>query len=167
MSDPSLIAYLEIASERVSHHGRLLWEEEKHYTWWVYVLFGALSIVLTTQVLNHFWRLLLVIVVSVYGVIVSWLGLRVIRREGEQMHEALQAQEEILDTLKIPYKKRAKANPNKTLTQLRTSLIKTILRRTLSEDQALGIRDCFQVTLIAAIVLFIVFDLVSVAILAP
>lgn len=162
-----MIPYLEATSQRVSHHGKLLWEEEKHYTWWVYVLLGAMLYLLLSHQVSGGLRLCLIVIVSLFGIAISSIGLRVIRVEGVQFYDALRLQDEILDMMNLPgtrgHKHPARGSANKGLPdELITSFFKTMLRTgKLDEDKKAGIRDCFQVTLILAILLFILLDLVS------
>jgi hypothetical protein len=162
--DDKLTKYLEITSERVTHHGRLLWQEEQHYTWWVYILFAALATVLLSESLGS-WRIVLIVLVSGFGIIVSFIGYKVIRIEGRQLHHALANQESVLSQLGLCHEKRAKATPNKTLKELLVGFAKTIVQTKLPENEALGIRDYFQLTLIVAVLLFILFDCVAILIL--
>jgi hypothetical protein len=162
--DDKLTKYLEITSERVSHHGRLLWQEEQHYTWWVYILFAALATVLVSESLGS-WRIVLIVLVSGFGIIVSFIGCKVIRTEGRQLHHALAIQESVLSQLGLSYVSRAKATPNKTLKELLVGFAKTIACKKLPENEVLGIRDYFQLTLIVATVLFILFDCIAILIL--
>jgi hypothetical protein len=63
-------------------------------------------------------KLGLIVLVSIFGSIVSLIGCKVIRIEGEQLHDALRTQEELLGRLNIPFKKRLRDQPNKRPTQL-------------------------------------------------
>ena len=102
MAKEGLISYLEATSQRINHHGELLWEEEKHYTWWVYILFGAMLYLLVSfQMVDGIQKLWLVVIVSVFGIGVSVIGLRVIRVEGVQLHDALRLQGKILEKMEL------------------------------------------------------------------
>jgi hypothetical protein len=165
MANEELIAYFEATSQRISHHGNLLWEEEKHYTWWVYVVIGAMLYLLLSPQVWGCLRLYLIVIVSLFGIVVSCIGLRVIRVEGVQFCDALRLQDKILEAMnlsEIRECKHVRRAANKGLCELTTSFFKTMLRTDkLDADKKVGIRDCFQVTLMLAVLLFILLDLVS------
>ncbi len=37
-----LLKHFELANQRIRYHHDSLWEEEKHYSWWVYILLAGL-----------------------------------------------------------------------------------------------------------------------------
>ena len=80
---------------------------------------------------------------------ISWIGCNVIRREGDQLHQALRTYEDTLDKLHIEHEKLAKDKPNRPVGQL------------VPWRGKFGIRDYFQITLLAAIILFVAFDMIS------
>lgn len=83
MSDNSeLLKHFEVTSQRVRHHHNALWEEEKHYSWWVYIIFAGLILVYTNQHLCWWHQLAIIIGGSLLGLYLSYSGYRIIRREG-------------------------------------------------------------------------------------
>jgi hypothetical protein len=174
MAQADLAKLLEANSELMSHHGKLLWEEEKHYTWWTYILFGALTLVLSFQYLTPCQKILLIIPASGFGIFISCVGIRVIRREGDQLHEALQIHYRLLEKLGLSkYEVMSKNGKTEKLLPshdiVRFSEVtanrpfKTLMRHPFAKDRT--IRDFFQITLIVAAFGYALFDFLSIIIL--
>jgi hypothetical protein len=85
MSDnqQSLEKYLEVISERERHYHNALWEETKHYSWWVYVLFGGLTYLYIQHGIANNIKSIVIIVFSLFGMWISYAAINAIRRDGE------------------------------------------------------------------------------------
>jgi len=172
-NNPELLKHLELASQRLRHHHSALWEEEKHYTWWVYVVFGALIFIYANQFLDTCQKIIVIGFGSVFGLLMSIIGFHVVRREGEQFHEALQEYHRTVIALGLnrPFPrpdggepinlmegiekkdfKSVKSQANKPLHKLIAGVLKG----------GLGIRDCFQLIFFISGLLFIGFFFISV-----
>jgi hypothetical protein len=84
MSDEQqlLQKYLEIISERERHFHESLWEEEKHYTWWVYILFAGLIYLYTSHGVCNIVKFILILGLSIFGIWICLAAINAIRREG-------------------------------------------------------------------------------------
>ncbi|RKY18092.1 MAG: hypothetical protein DRP63_02630 [Planctomycetota bacterium] len=139
----AILHLLDIVSRQIAHHHDALWQEEKHYTWWVYIVFAAL-LAIFLQVKDPLAMYSLLCAVSAFGMIVSLVGYAVIRKEGEHFWKAMGKRNELMDLLrkdepKLPsvwglYINRMK-DANKSLIDLLRSVL-------ISRDA--GIRDYFQ-----------------------
>lgn len=88
--ESKLLKLLELVSQRIADHRDALWEEEKHYTWWIYIIFGGLIYIFVNDYLCLQWKMVLITLGSLFGVFISLTGYNVIRRESEQFHLARQ-----------------------------------------------------------------------------
>lgn len=172
-NNQKLSKLLELASQRLRHHHDALWEEEKHYTWWVYVILGVVIFIYVNQFSVVGYKILLIVIVSLFGIFISWMGYTVVRREGEFFYEAFQVYKHTAVALglnqPVPHPNGGKPIPlmpqtdiqdfvdvkskaNKSFRELITSVFK----------KEFGIRDCFQLTFVISAVLFIFFCIFSV-----
>ena len=157
--DKKLLKYLEIIERRIQHHHDALWEEEKHYTWWIYVLIGFIILVVTSEFISIKTKELIIIGISLIGIFISCSAYRVVRKEGEYFFEAKQIYFNTIVALKIntlvylpnSYPKiQSKCfnlvnDANKPLLGLFSGLFK---------KRKLGIRDYFQLTFIIFFIIF-------------
>jgi len=186
-SDPELLKLLELASQRLQHHHDALWEEEKHYSWWVYIIFAGLIYLyfkLPPVTLLVPWQKALIMGLgSLFGCFISLMGYNVVRREGEFFHKAIQIYNDTAKVLKI-HERVPKAivtiqpQANKSFCELIRSafltardslcgfltkcLKKKLNKRKRKPENNLGIRDFFQLTFLITALLFIVFGTFSV-----
>lgn len=173
-SKSKLLKFLELSFQHQQHHHSTLWEEEKHYSWWIYIIFAGLIFVYVNRPLIPWQNISIIAVGSAFGAFISLIGYAVVRRESEYFHEAIQMHDRIIVALgldqpvtrpdgasftmmppnQITIKDwgSVKSQANKPLRQL----IAGILKRNL------GIRDCFQLTFATTAFLFIVFGIFSV-----
>lgn len=83
-----LLKLLDIVSQRVRHQHSALWEEEKHYSWWVYVLFAGLIWVYTNEHLSVVQKHAIITSGGVFGMVLAFSAFKAIRREGEYFLKA-------------------------------------------------------------------------------
>ena len=89
MNDNSdLLTFLAVAQNRVEHQHSVLWKVETHYTWFVYVIAGALVSVLLFAYLELDLLRVLVPIFGGLGIIMSIIGYYVIRLESEYLAES-------------------------------------------------------------------------------
>lgn len=165
--DEKLMKYLGIVSERMRHHHNALWEEEKHYSWWVYIILAGLIYLLISGHFDPPVRFTILVVGSLFGVYLSHTAYKVIRKESEYFADArllsvIAALAVGLNRYKVRRPegfiplipqlekdfedaKKKKGKPNKPLKEL------------LSEARKfnLGIRDFFQLTFFVTKLLFL------------
>lgn len=159
-----LLKYLEVISQRVRHHHDALWEEEKHYSWWVYIIFAGL-IYLYTSDIHACYKLVLIVVASLFGVYLSVAALIVIYKEGEYFHEARQLYARTAIALGLN-----ESQPNLPENK---SLGPTVKCQDFDDVKSqankcdFGIRHFFRLTFKVAILLFIGFIIFSAITLCP
>jgi len=98
-----LLKYLEVISQRVTHHHDSLWEEEKHYSWWVYVILAGLIFVYMSRspYLCGWPKVLIIVVGCGLGIYLSRAGYKVIRKESQYFHEARESYRRTLIALDL------------------------------------------------------------------
>ena len=95
------LQYLQIASTTVNRHHGALWEEEKHYTWWISVLFAAALATYLAPSLSPVEQAVPMLCVAVVGCLMSLAAYRVISLEGQYFSEARQSYVRALKSLGI------------------------------------------------------------------
>jgi hypothetical protein len=80
---------LQIAQSIRDFHHKGLWEEEKHFTWLVSIIFSAIIFLITNDKLMPFDKSILVMFVSFIGIIISLIGLKVFIAESINFQIAL------------------------------------------------------------------------------
>ena len=102
-TEQRLLNYLEIISQRVIHHHDSLWEEEKHYSWWVYVILaGLIFVYLSSSPYLCGWpKIALILAGCALGIYLSRAGYKVIRKESQYFHEALESYRRTLIALDL------------------------------------------------------------------
>lgn len=187
-SEETLLKLLDIASQRAKDHHDSLWEEEKHYMWWAYIIFAGLFFlrfggqlfIRPTEIL------ILTIIGSVFGIFMSLTAYSVVRREGEYFHEALQISARISSALNLNESKLphpfvgesllppeevtvetwylVTSDANKPLLKLFLGGVKalrhaSLKKRPSKEERDFRVRDGFQLTFIVLAVLFAAFGI--------
>jgi len=96
------LKYLEIVSQRVRHHHDALWEEEKHYSWWIYPILAGTVWVLASEQLGSrpYLQTMIIAGASLLGIYLSWAGFMTIRREYRFFRNWLKVQEDIENKLR-------------------------------------------------------------------
>jgi hypothetical protein len=102
----SLEKYLEVISGRERHYHDALWEAEKHYTWWVYILFGGLIYLYTSFGICNIFKFVLILFVSLFGMWISFAAINAIRRDGEAFCVAHQMFQRAIIALGLAKQKR-------------------------------------------------------------
>ncbi len=143
-----LLKLLEIISQRVQHHHDALWEEAKHYSWWIYIIFAGLiylyfKIPLFT-ILEPWQRALLMGFGNAFGAFISIMGFNAIRLESKYFKNARQMRNRILADLE----------------EVDQSIKKDF--DPVEDKKGFGIRSGFQLTFIITVILFIGFGIFSV-----
>jgi hypothetical protein len=155
--------YLVATTQRLIHYHESLWEEEKHYTWWIYIIIGALILLYANHsTIQPWWRVTLLTLVGFFGTFMSITGLRVIRKEGEYLCE----QQQIFDRVVIESGIREMRVDGQSLAydDIEVKELKTV-RKEANQPYwmlvtgfftgKLGIRDYFQLTFVVSTAAFI------------
>jgi hypothetical protein len=145
-----LLKLLEIISQRVQHCHDALWEEAKHYSWWVYIIFaGLISLYLYFRlpefaILEPCQRALVMGFGSAFDVFISMMGFNAIRLESKYFKDARRMRNRILaDLEEVDQYIKEKFDPVK-------------------DEEGFGIRCGFQLTFIITALLFVGFGVFSV-----
>lgn len=165
-----LLKVLEMSQALRKYYHDALWEEEKHFTWWVSIVFPSLVFVYSSQL--YAWQKAAVITVgSLFGIFLSFTGYIVVRKEGMYFRDALETfcrtsialglhepREHISDSnrrlaLMPEYPvsesfEKARGKANKPFTRLLSGIFR---------PKTLGVRDCFQLVFVVSGLLFFVF----------
>ena len=143
-----LLKLLEIISQRVQHCHDALWEEAKHYSWWIYIIFAGLiylyfKLPLFT-ILEPWQRALLMGFGSAFGAFISIMGFNAVRLESKYFKDARQMRNRILADLKeVDQSIKENFDPVK-------------------DKEGFGIRSGFKLTFIITAILFLCFGIFSV-----
>lgn len=87
--EPSSIERLRVAQELRDYHHKALWEEEKHFTWFLSVILSSIVLITTTDKIEPHPKVVCAGVVSLLGVVIALLALRVVRNESRNFQVAL------------------------------------------------------------------------------
>jgi hypothetical protein len=80
---------LQIAQSLRDYHHKALWEEEKHFMWFVSIIMSVDVLLITTDKLDCTLKGFLILLASAIGAIVCLIALRVIRSESCNFQIAL------------------------------------------------------------------------------
>jgi hypothetical protein len=167
MDKQELVKLLDIANQRVRHHHDALWKEETHYTWLLYIL--AAGVIFIFFINGVCWPLKAIISVplSIIGICVCIIGYKVVRKEGEDFHEALQICNRLHYAIGLNQRIRTKSGFNEMLIPAEYTEIKDWhevkckankhlgdLLKGIFKPGSIGIRDRFQITLLFPILIF-------------
>jgi hypothetical protein len=174
---------LDIVSQDRKHEHGALWEEEKHYSWWIYVLFAGLIWVYANGHISVVGRQVIITLGGVLGMILAFFAFQAIRRESEYFHTSGQIRARIIGALRLNdaalmpvdyYEvecfELVKDRANKSVCRLikgaylevRQFVTRELKDTRLRKDRRLlGIRDIFQFTFLVAALLFLALMIVS------
>lgn len=77
-----------MAFQRVERHHKALWEEEKHYSWWVYITLAGLIYIIASD-MPLCVKIIVVFAGSILGLFVSIVGYKVVTRESKMYKQAM------------------------------------------------------------------------------
>lgn len=86
---PTDLTKLQIAQTLRDYHHKALWEEEKHFMWFVSIFLSADLLLATTDKLTTSAKGAFIALVSTLGTVICLVGLRVLRKEGQYFQDAL------------------------------------------------------------------------------
>lgn len=182
-----LMKLLDLTSQRLRHHHDALWQEEKHYTWWIYIVAGAIIFIYLNKSLPLLQKTVLVACGSFLGIFVSWIGYNVVCREGRYLNKSVRLQNRIISALGLDMPVKCHDNDklepllpqtdlpkeaNKTSHEFICAIFNDFKRCTKrgkqkeqekrSRQKEIGIRDCFQVVFVMSTLLFVIILWISV-----
>jgi hypothetical protein len=166
-----LLKLLQLSQEIRHYNHQALWEEEKHFTWWISIVFSTLIFVYLNSNLLVWQKVFIINLGCIFGFLVSLLGYRVIRKESIYFKDAIETFSRICRALELhkinkesqnsewnlplmpeyPVSENfqdARKNVNKPLHHLLLGLFRS---------NTLSIRDCFQLIFIIFWFIFIGF----------
>ena len=142
-----LLKLLEIISQRIQHHHDSLWEEAKHYSWWIYIIFAGLIYLYIRlpefTLLEPCERALLMAFGSAFGIFISIMGFNAVRLESKYFKDARQMRNCILSALEVDQSIKKDFDPVK-------------------DKEGFGIRRGFKLTFIITAILFLCFGILTV-----
>lgn len=137
---------LEIAHNIREFHHKSLWEEEKHFTWFVSIVLSTQILIYTSNSLCNQSKLIFIFIAFLVGIFLCITAFRVLRKEGEYFHNALsrfvKEYNSIYTTSPLP------DVPEKSNKNIR-ELIKLFL------TCKIGVRDSFQFLFLFFILIFV------------
>jgi hypothetical protein len=142
-----LLKLLEIISQRIQYHHDALWEEAKHYSWWIYILFTGLIFLYIRlpgfTLLGPCQRALIMGFGSAFGIFISIMGFNAVRLESKYFKADRQKRNRILLALEVDQAIKKDFDPVK-------------------DKESFGIRRGFKLTFIITAILFLLFGILSV-----
>lgn len=148
-SPESLIAALHEFEERVRSHHDALWEEEKHYTWFLSLFFPAIGVIFMATNVRPWVRLIVESILSSFGLVMSRNAISVIARESELMRESLLLGDGVASTLGLPWREPLQRPASRGLRELvrhTPAWLFPHMFKNAKSDKALGVRDAFRLT---------------------
>jgi hypothetical protein len=138
---------LQVAQGIRDYHHSALWEEEKHFTWFISIILSAALILITNDKVSLPLKVLLVFLVSLIGGIISLIALRVVRNESQNFQNSLIRLNDCLnrcfDDFKVPA-------PPERANKTYYGLVLAVLRGQCS------IRDAFQFIFVVFAAAFVI-----------
>jgi len=135
---------LLITRIRQSHHDAI-WEEQKHFTWLLSIIFSAQAVVLAGTELSAPDKAIIISIASVVGILIALIGFRAQRIEGVYYHRAnTHFAKEFLAVYPDAEEPHHSQAPNKAV----LALIKSAI------TGSAGVRDYFQIIFIAFFAVF-------------
>ena len=162
--------FIQAAHNRMINHHKALWEEEKHYTWWIYIIFAATLFIFIKVPVADPLKAILIGFSAIFGAIMSFVAFRVVRKEGQCYTEALQIFNRLLYRFNLPNEKIVIEEEGKSIEFplfppygiYDFSLVESKSNKTLSclisafFTGRAGIRDLFQLTFLMSITLHLI-----------
>jgi hypothetical protein len=110
---------LRIAGRAIGTHRRAIWEQAKHYTWWLAALAVALMVLGTNVETGFLTRAVIIMVGCIAGVVIASIGLAVVRREVEVLEHSFEIYDKLAKALDLEGDSlAAPGRPNKGLGKL-------------------------------------------------
>ena len=142
----SSIKKLELAHNIREFHHKSLWEEEKHFTWWISIVLSLQILLYTTGHICNQNKFIFIVIASFIGIFICFTAFRIVRLESEYFHTALSRfvteYNEIYPTSQLPS---VHKEANKGITDLIISVFKL----------EIGVRDSFQFLFLFFIFIFV------------
>ncbi len=168
MDKQELIKLLDIANQRLRHNHDALWKEETHYTWLLYILVAGVIFIIASSELCWTLKAIISVPLSVIGICVCLIGYKVVRKEGQYFHEAIQIRNRLNCAIGLNQRIETESGFNKILIPNSDTKVKDwakarreanlrieeLLKYVFTKPCCLGIRDWFQITLLLPILIF-------------
>jgi len=177
MDKQELIKLLDITNQRIRHHHDALWKEETHYTWLVYIITAGVVFIAFASPACWILKASIITTLGIIGSFICYFAYRVVRREGQFSHEALQIRNRL--NCAIGLNQPIKIEPNGEEIMIPTkdteikdwnvveskankplgNLVKGVFK---PGSMDMGIRDWFQITLLLPVLLFVSMIILSI-----
>jgi hypothetical protein len=93
------LAQLAEAREWVHHYHRALWDEERHYAWWVSIILPSLAFVYVAPGVGTDAKRILITAGAGLGMALAWLGQHIVRVESRNFSKAMWRHEALVRVL--------------------------------------------------------------------
>lgn len=137
---------LEIAQAIRNYHHKALWEEQKHFTWWISIVLSAQILLYLNISISSPIKLLFILMSSVVGLFLCIMAIITIRKEGEYFQRAL-------SEYVIVYNEVNCERPLPPVEQRSNNSLPKLCKAFFKGE--LGIRDVFQLIFIFFVFIFI------------
>ena len=164
-----------MSQEFRKYNHQALWEEEKHFTWWISVIFPALFFILISTNIQPILKIITITLGCIFGILLSFFGFIVIRKEGIYFTDALETFCRTCKALELnkPSTNKSEINMNlplmpdypinKSFEIARQKANKPIISLIINllKPSTLKIRDCFQLIFIFSSFIFLALLILS------
>lgn len=156
---------LEISQELRKYYHDALWEEEKHFTWWVSIVFPSLVLIYSSSQLCASQKVALITIGSLFGIFLAYIGFNVVKKEGIYFKESLETFNRTSLALGLHTQRGNEAHPlmpeyliSNSFEEAKDSANKPFIRllSSLFNPMRLGVRDCFQLVFVFSGFLFFI-----------
>ena len=156
---------LEISQALRKYYHDALWEEEKHFTWWVSIVFPSLVLIYSSSQLCASQKVALITIGSFFGIFLAYIGFNVVKKEGIYFKESLETFNRTSMALELHMQGESQTHPlmpeyslNESFEDAKGSANKPFgqLLLSLFNPMKLGVRDCFQLVFVFSGFLFFI-----------
>jgi hypothetical protein len=92
---------LRIAGRAIGTHRRAIWEQAKHYTWWLATLAIALMVLGTSVKTGFLARAVIIMIGCIAGAVIALIALGVVRREVEVLDESYEIYDKLAKAMDL------------------------------------------------------------------
>lgn len=141
-----------IMSLRQYHH-TALWEQQKHFTWWISIIIGTNILILNSNSLTLLQKLIISHILMILGILITLIALSVLGKETKNFNEILDSFNTITNQLKLNEYGLIPHYNTKPINTMTTSKILLIYK--FFKFQELRITEYFQLVFIVCLIVFL------------
>ncbi len=102
---------LELCHKEIDRFHQALWEEEKHYTWWIYIIFGGIVAIFASSLVLP-WKSLSVVLLALCGISVCNIARMVVIREYNNLSREFAKRNKLEKDLNLADQSESKSDPD-------------------------------------------------------